>query len=363
MPRRTVKDPGARDWSNFIVRHTPGAVITVDAQGRITEFNPAAEKLTGFNRQEVLGQAVRQILHCQEQEEPGGSLDLVLRGEQEVTQELVLTNRNGEQAPVMLSSFALLDKLGTPRGAAMIIRDLTLVKRMEVERRNLINMFAHDLKTPVVGVAGLIRRLLQGKVGPMTARQQEYLGTIDREMGRMEKLITRFLEFARLDLRILAPEPKAIDLAAECRQVIQLLAPLAEARGMELSMELPATVPELQADPLLLRRVLENLLENAIKYGLPNTQVDLEVREEPARVRFAVRNQGPGIPPEDLAHLFEVFYRGKDAVAAQGFGLGLATVKRIVDAHGGRIWVETGSGKGTTFFFTLPQKAAAAPDS
>ena len=300
-------------------------------------------------------------MHCQEREEPGCSLELALQGQGEVTQELVLQNRQGEQVPVMISSFALQDRQGTALGAAMVIRDLTLVKRLEVERRNLINMFAHDLKTPVVGMAGLIRRLLQGKVGPLTPEQKDYLGIVDREMARLEMLISRFLEFARLDLRILAPQPQAIDLAAECREILNLLAPLAEAKGIRLSLELPEAIPELQADPILLRRVLENLLENAIKYGFANSRVELEVRAERAQVHFAVKDHGPGIPPEDLAHLFEVFYRGKEAEAQQGFGLGLATVKRIIDAHGGRIWVDTAPGQGTTFSFTLPREAPKAP--
>jgi signal transduction histidine kinase len=109
-------------------------------------------------------------------------------------------------------------------------------------------------------------------------------------------------------------------------------------------------------DPLLLRRVLENLLSNAIKFSPPSSVVLLEVAEEADQVRFAVKDQGPGIAPAELAHLFEFFYRGKAASGVEGSGLGLATVKRIIDSHGGRLWVDTAPGQGATFFFTLPKE-------
>ena len=345
-----------QDWSRFIVQHTPGAVITTDARGRITEFNPAAEKITGYRREEAIGQPAETILYCQGSE-AGGVLHQVMSGELEVTQELVLQNRTGEKVPVMVSSFALQNEEKALLGAAIIIRDLNLVKRLETERRQLVSMFAHDLKTPVVGMAGLIRRLLQGKVGPLSPEQTAYLDTIDREMTRLEKLITSFLEFARLDLRLMTPQPEAIQVQDECREVIILLTPLAEVKGMKLQTDISPQLPSLRVDPLLLRRALENLLGNAIKFSPPGTTVLLQVSEESSQVLFAVKDQGPGISPEDLPHLFEFFYRGKAAAGEEGFGLGLATVKRIIESHAGRLWVDTTPGQGATFYFTLPKEA------
>ncbi|MCK9374930.1 MAG: PAS domain-containing sensor histidine kinase [Syntrophobacterales bacterium] len=342
----------SHDWSSFLIQKTPGAVITADHQGLITELNPAAERLTGYSRGEALGRPALEVLHLQ-----GGdpsTWNLVLKGHKEATEEVTLRNRSGQEVPVMISSFALRDDNGTLRGGAIIIRDLTPVKRMETERRHLVNMFAHDLKTPVVGMAGLIRRMLQGKVGPLSDPQINYLQTVFREMDRLEKLITRFLEFARLDLRILTPQPQALDVAKECREVITLLQPLAEDKDITLETRLVPEMPPLTADPLLFRRVLENLLENAIKYSPAHSRVTLAAAAEDPAIRFTVQDQGPGIAPDDLAHLFEVFYRGAREGDNRGFGLGLATVKRIIDAHGGRIWVDTAPGRGCTFSFTFP---------
>jgi PAS domain S-box-containing protein len=322
----------------------------------ISEFNPAAETLTGYKREEAVGLPYRDILLFE-----GGSgeapFDIPGGDPRTVTRELTLTTRGGQGVPVMLSAFALRDDAGAPLGGVMILRDLTPIKRLEKERRDMVNMFAHDLKTPVVGVAGLVRRLRQGKAGPVSPEQIKYLDIIGGEMEQLEKLIGKFLEFARLDLHLLTPVLDAVAVEEKCREVIILLRPLAEAKDIRLDAEFPPEALVVPADPLLFRRVLENLLGNAIKYSPPHAAVVLRVSADAEEVRFAVKDQGPGVPPQDLPHLFEFFFRGREASREQGFGVGLATVKRIVDAHRGRVWVETEPGKGSTFFFTLPRQA------
>jgi two-component system phosphate regulon sensor histidine kinase PhoR len=244
-------------------------------------------------------------------------------------------------------------------GGVIILRDLSTIKRLENERRHLVNMFAHDLKTPVVGVGGLVRRLRQGKMGPLSEPQLAYLETIGLEMESLEKLINNFLEFIRLDLHILTPMPSALQVDKECQEVMTLLSPLSEAKSIDLQGEYPPEVLVLQADPLLFRRVLENLLGNAVKYSPPRTTVNLIVQDKGEEVLFAVKDEGPGILPADLPHLFEIYFRGAEAGKDRGFGLGLATVKRIIEVHGGRLWVESQPGQGTTFYFTLPRESAS----
>jgi len=349
--------PKYHDWSHFLIQNTTGAVITADSEGRITECNPAAESLTGYSRSEALGRPAEEVLRFK-----GGELNfplsMVWKGQEKVVQELILCNRSGQEVPVMISTFALrYRREGAPQGGAIIIRDLTPVKRLETERRHLVNMFAHDLKTPVVATAGLIRRLIQGKLGPVAAPQMAYLQTVDWELERLEKLITRFLEFARLDLQIMTPQPQILNVLDECRQVLSLLQPLAEPKEITLETDFASELPGLKADPLLFRRLLENLLENAIKYSPGRSRVTLGARVEDSSISFTVQDQGPGIAAADLAHLFEIFYRGQREGDTQGFGLGLATVKRIIDAHGGRIWVDTAPGRGSTFCVTFPLEA------
>jgi two-component system phosphate regulon sensor histidine kinase PhoR len=337
-----------------IIEKAPAGIIVMDREGRVTDFNPAAAVISGSSREEALGRPVREILAC-DQDREDCPIRAAIRGQEVEPQELNVLNGQQQVVPVMLSAFPLKKK-GEAQGGVIIFRDLTSIKRLEKERRQLVNMFAHDLKTPVVGMAGLVRRLRQEKAGPLTEGQKTYLETIDREMGVLEKLINNFLEFVRLDLHLLTPLPSALQVESECQEVFVLLQPLAEAKGISLQAEYPQEVQVLQADPLLFRRVLENLLGNAIKYSPPKTTVALEVQDRGQEVFFAVKDQGPGIPPQDLPHLFEIYYRGAQAEKERGFGLGLATVKRIIDAHGGRIWVESPPGQGSVFYFTLPRE-------
>lgn len=350
---KSVVNAQSNDWSHFIIQKAPAGVITIDGQGRITTCNPAAEKITGYSARQIIDHLIQDIVHCKKDEDEDNPIRMAMQGQNIENQETVLLNSSGQEVPVMVRAFALKDDLGVRLGGVVIFQDLTSVKHLEKERRHLVNMFAHDLKTPVVGMAGLIRRLLQGKSGPLSEEQLSSLKAVDNSMKKLENLINTFLEFARLDLRFLKPLPSAIQVEEECQEIIDAMLSVAEAKGVALATEFPPEILVLQADPLLLRRVLENLLGNAIKYAPPQTSVLLQVQREDRELRFAIRDHGPGISPQDLPHIFEIFYRGKGAGREQGFGLGLATVSRIIDAHGGRIWVDTSPGS-TTFFFTLP---------
>jgi len=346
--------PDLADWPHFIIQSMPDGVITVDGEMRVTDLNRAAERLTGFDRQEALGLFCGEVLKSSMcgRECP---LRTAMNSGDIISREAVLTNRLGQKIEVMLSAAALRDNQANLLGGVETFRDIGPFKLVEKERRQLAGMFAHDLKGPVVAVAGLLNRLLLGKVGELTQNQTAFLDTIYQEILRLEKLITSFLDFVRLDLHILTPLPSAIQVEKECLEVINRCQPLAEAKDIVLEIELPQDIIVLQADPTLFQRTLCNLLENSIKYSPPHSRVILTVRDLGSEVQFAVTDQGPGIAPQDQPHLFELLYRGKSADKETGLGLGLAIVKRIVDAHHGRLWVESKPGQGATFLFTLPR--------
>jgi PAS domain S-box-containing protein len=342
------------DWPHFIIQSLPDGIITVDAQLKVTDLNRAGEKLIGVSREEALGSycgAVLQSSLCGR----GCPLQIAMHSGEVAMREAVLHNRRGQRVEVMLAAAALRDDQGNLLGGVETFRDISLFKRLENERRQLVGMFAHDLKTPVVAVAGLLRRLAQGKLGELTEDQAAYVSTISREITRLEKLINNFLDYVRLDLHIITPLPSAVQVEEECQEVLNRLQPLAEEKGINLQAEYPPEPVVFQADPLLLQRALGNLLENAIKYSPPGREVNLKVAALKSEVQFAIRDQGPGISEADQQHLFELLFRGKSPQREGGSGLGLAIVKRIVDAHEGRIWVTSRAGQGATFYFTLPR--------
>lgn len=342
-----------RDWAHFIIQSIPLGIFTVNSQMRITDFNPTAAQITGYRRAEALGRFCGDILHstlCTS----NCPLRLAIAQGTITSQEATIENREGRKIPIMLCTAALRNDQGELLGGVETFRDITMEKKQEEERRNLVAMFAHDLKTPVVAMGGLVNRLRQGKVGPIADAQAAYLETVANEMYRLETLINSFLEFARLQLREVKPLKSALQVEKECQEVLALLEPMAEAKGITLAANYPEEILIIEADPQLFQQALENLVENAIKYSSPQTVVSLSVERRHREALFRVQDQGPGIAPPDLPHLFEVFYRGTDPNRPRGFGLGLATVKAIVEAHGGRVWVESAPGQGTTFFFTFP---------
>jgi PAS domain S-box-containing protein len=346
------------DWPHFIIQSLPDGIITVDGRLLVTDLNRAGERLTGVSRGEALGMHCGEVLQSSlcGQECP---LKTAMASGEVVTREAILHSHRGQKIEVMLAAAALRDDQGNLLGGVESFRDIGLFKRLENERRQLVGMFAHDLKTPVVAVSGLLRRLGQGKVGELGEAQAAYVETIRQEITRLEKLINNFLDYVRLDLHIITPLPSAIQVEEECQEALDQIQPLAEAKRVTLQAKFPPEPVVLQADPLLLQRALVNLLENAIKYSPPQSPVTIEVRDLGTEVQFSVEDQGPGITLEDQQHLFELLYRGKSAGREGGLGLGLAIVKRIVDAHGGHIWVASEAGRGTTFYFTLPRSAAS----
>jgi two-component system, OmpR family, phosphate regulon sensor histidine kinase PhoR len=339
-------------WPHFIIQSMADGVITVDGQMRISDLNRAAKKLTGFSRAEALGRFCGEVLHSSMcgRECP---LKLAMNGSEPVAREAVLTNRLGQKIEVVLTASALRDDDGNLLGGVETLRDITLLKLMENERRQLAGMFAHDLKGPVVGVAGLLNRLLQGKSGQLSEPQAVVLETIFQEMRRLEKLITDFLDFVRLDLHILKPLSSAIHVEEECLAVIQRYQTLAEARNVTLVGEFPQEIIILQADPVLLQRALGNLVENAVKYFPPQTQVTLKVVDDGQAIKFLVQDQGQGIDPADLPHLFDLLYRGQSQGQASSLGLGLAIVKRIFEARNGQLGVTSQPDQGAPFIAIL----------
>ncbi len=351
---KTIVPADLPGWSHFIIQSMADGIITVNGKMRITDLNRSAEKITGYSREEALGHFCGEILHSSMcgRECP---LKLAMNGGEAVSREAVLTNRLGQKVEVLLTASALRDDEGNLLGGLETFGDIAPFKLMENERRQLAGMFAHDLKGPVVGVAGLLNRLLKGKSGKLTEPQKAILETIFQEIRRLEKLITNFLDFVRLDLHILKPLPSAIQVEKECLDVINRYQTLAEAKNVTLATEFPQEIIILQADSVLFQRALGNLVENAIKYSPPQTQVTLKVQDSDKEVKFVVQDQGPGIDPGDLPHLFDLLYRGKGQGHQSGLGLGLAIVKRIINAHNGRLWVESPPNQGAAFYFTLPK--------
>jgi signal transduction histidine kinase len=224
-------------------------------------------------------------------------------------------------------------------------------------RTYFLGMVSHDLKAPLVAVESYLQVILGGFAGEINEEQQEMLDRSSHRIRELLDLIGDLLDVSRIEAGQIAREFKATSLSEVVEGSLADVQALAKEKEMELRVEVTGKLPVIHAAPHRLRQVLNNLLSNAIKFTPPQGLITISVEDKEDHLRVEVMDTGPGIPPEDLPHIFDDFVRGRD-VERTGAGLGLSIARKIVEAHGGKIWVEspcTADGKGSRFIFTLPQ--------
>jgi two-component system phosphate regulon sensor histidine kinase PhoR len=256
---------------------------------------------------------------------------------------------------LQVNALALRAADGTREGAIIVFHDLTRLRQLEAMRQEFVANVSHELRTPLSLIKSAAETLIDGGMNDpaVTAR---FLEIIDKHANRLTLLIDDLLLLARLDSGRVELHLGPVPLRALAQEALDDAALIARARQVTLENRV-ATAVTAQADPERLRQVLANLIDNAIKYGREGGCVTLGGRSlDRGRIELSVRDDGPGIPTEAKARIFERFYRVDKARSRDqgGTGLGLAIVKNVVQAHGGDVRVESGAGRGTEFFITLP---------
>jgi signal transduction histidine kinase/CHASE3 domain sensor protein len=246
---------------------------------------------------------------------------------------------------------------GRLMGRVMVLRDVTAERESERLRDEFVALVSHELRTPMTAVLGYIELALDG--GELDAESTELLGVAARNATRLIRLIGDLILVSQARAGRLSIEVRDVDLTQLVAEAVEAARPLADEKRLALQVRDPDGPLPLRGDPTRLRQVIDNLVSNAIKFSPAEGRVELELSGSGELVQLAVADSGPGIPPADLEQLFEPFFRASStADAVAGTGLGLAVVRAIVEAHDGRVSVES-SPAGATFLVRLPTTVPA----
>jgi two-component system, OmpR family, phosphate regulon sensor histidine kinase PhoR len=333
----------------------PIGFTLVDEEGMIIDFNPEAEVITGYLKSEVVGQSHLELLHGTSDREACPLFRYALQKKQQTAAvEANIMQKGGELIAIVASISPLFDENKHFIGGIELFRDITEIKKLERERKNILPMFAHDMKNPVITVSGFLSRLLSGRVGSLTEPQLNYLHIMKNELTKVEDLISDFLEFSRFDATEYKPLKSAFNIEEAINHQIEIIRPDADKKDIRISFEFPDNfVPVISVDGKMIERVIANLFDNTIKYSQYNSSITVKLADWNLEVLVQVIDTGIGISAEDLPYIFDAFYRvSRDS---EGSGLGLSIAKAIIEAHGGKIWVKSTPGEGSTFSFTLPK--------
>ncbi|MFA5353450.1 MAG: HAMP domain-containing sensor histidine kinase [Thermodesulfovibrionales bacterium] len=346
----------ARRYAQNIIETIREALLVLDADLKVLSANRSFYTIFKVNPEETVGSYIYE-LGSQQWDIPG--LRLLL--EKILPQNSQFNDFEVEHdfpsighKVMMLNARQIHDEVISKRMILLAIEDITGLRKLERERRHILSMFAHDMRNPVVASEGFLSRIISGKAGVLTEKQQNYLEIIRDELNSVSLLIADFLDFSKFDAQEYTPIFTPLNVYAEIQKNIETEKMAAEKKQITLSLELPDTaISMVSADAAMINRVIRNLLDNAIKYTDAGGAVSVKAADIGNEILVSVKDTGIGIPKDRLTSIFDVFSRVKRDT--KGSGLGLSIVKAIIEAHGGRIWVESIPAKGSVFSFTLPK--------
>jgi len=249
------------------------------------------------------------------------------------------------------------DREGRLIGLTIVLADVTDLKRLDEMKNNLLSLVAHELKTPLTSMRMVLHLLVEGRIGALTDKQHELVLAARDDSDRLHQIIENLMDMARIESGRVLMETRPVAVEDLVAAALEPMRPAFAEHGVSLEVDLPAEAPAavVMADPTRVGHVFANLLNNALKYTRPGGHVRVVARGVAGGVvEFSVTDDGEGIPRQFLGRVFEKFFSAPGQPGDSGTGLGLAIVKDIIEAHGGRVSVESEPGRGTTFRFTLP---------
>ena len=332
-----------RDRMAIVLESMSDAIFVVDGEGRVTMTNKSAGKVLQVPRDKSSGRHFIEVVRDHE-------IDALL-------QQCLKTRTQQTGVIELRSKRQLLGVIATPfqedSGCLLLIQDLTELRRLETVRRDFIANLSHELRTPIASIKALGETLHDGAVEqPSVAR--DFLEKINLEVDRLAQMVQEMGELSRIESGEAPLQKTPVNVAEVVDRAAGRLKAQADRAGLRLETQVATDLPRVPADEARIEQVLVNLIHNAIKFTPSGGRITVSAKADGGNLVVAVSDTGVGISEDDLPRVFERFYKADRARAGGGTGLGLAIARHVVEAHGGRIRVESVEGRGATFSFTLP---------
>lgn len=355
--------------SEIVINAINDGVLAVDSQGTIQLINPAAQSIIGWGKQDALKLDYKSVIKLLSKtgepvNENTDPIQQVLRSNNPITtNDLQLETSSGKKLLISVSA-SPVGQIGA--GAIIVFRDITHEKEEERQQAEFISTASHEMRTPVATIEGYLGLALNPNTATIDAKARDYLTKANASIKHLGRLFQDLLDISRVEDGRLKNTPKVVDLVAFIGEIVHTFEAQAKAKGLVLMFK-PTMQQSGVGRPLNpvyyvdvdndhLREIASNLIENAIKYTLKGN-VTVDIIGDATHARLSVHDTGIGIPKEDQVHLFQKFYRvdNSDTRDIGGTGLGLYLCRRLVETMGGRLWLESLYGEGSTFLVEFPR--------
>jgi PAS domain S-box-containing protein len=361
-----------RNFSESIINSSPDGILAFDKKQKITLWNPAMVRISGKNKEEVLGNFTYEVFPFLKETGEDRYFILTLEGKSSIAKDRYYNFPDTRRQGIFEGHYSpLRDKSSNIAGGLGIITDITHKKKLERELRNtlekledisrmrneFVDVAAHELRTPISSIKVYNHLMLNSKIGEFSEKERPFLEEINSNLNKLSILVEKLLDFTNTETKILNIDAQTHDLKHVVQDLINRFKAVAETRNICINFKTNGEAIT-RFDKDLMEKVLSNILGNAVKYSNDKGQIKVDLDNKRNHIVISISDNGIGIPKDNIPHLFEQFYIGDTSLTRirDNLGSGLTIAKAIVERHGGKIWVESELGKGSTFYFTIPKQ-------
>jgi two-component system phosphate regulon sensor histidine kinase PhoR len=343
LSQATARASVEKSRLEVVLSNLADGIIMTDAAGKVVLSNPAASRLFGFKSAEVTGRSIIEVVH--DHEIHALYKKCLVSGHEE--------SSRIDHGSYFLHVIAAPLPSDLPGGAIVLFQDLSQMYALQTMRQEFVANVSHELRTPLAGIKAMVETLKEGALKDENVAD-DFLERIDGEVDKLTQMVNELMELSRIETGGIKLQKEATELNLILKETAKRFSPQAERKKQTIIMRLDNSLNTVPADVGRISEVINNIVHNAIKFTPEGGEIILSSRGTPDSVTVSISDSGIGISPKDLPRVFERFFKADKSRTQSGTGLGLAIAKHIIQAHDGKIWVESEPGKGSIFSFSLP---------